>query len=57
MTTHDYPVIQSTSEDDDPVAELVKDFHMSDPDRTKIWSLKSARERCMLFDRLAAAET
>ena len=57
MTAHSYPDLRATasaSEVDD--AELVEDYDMSDPDRTKIMPL-SARERCTLFDRLTVAET
>lgn len=52
MIDHRYPDLRSSSDVDD--AELVEDYDMSDPDRTKIMPL-SAKERCALFDRLAAA--
>ena len=57
MTDHRYPDLRATaSASDVDDAELVQDYDMSDPERTKIRPLKSARERCALFERLAAAE-
>ena len=50
----DYPKVRAT--DDNPTAELQEDYDLSDPDRTKIKPLKSAKERCDLFDRLTMAE-
>ncbi len=57
MVAYGYPNLQTTAEDDDnPVAELVEDYDMSDPERSKIKPLKSARDRCALFDRLASKD-
>ena len=56
MCLRDYLKVRATDakDDDDSVAELEKDYDMSDPERSKIMPL-SAKERCALFDRLAAA--
>lgn len=52
----DYPEVRAAA-DDDSTAELVEDYDMSDPDRTKIKPLKSylltsAKERYILFERI-----
>jgi len=51
----DYPKVRA-SVDDDSTAELETPYDMSDPDRTKIKPLKSAKERYEFFDKVAASE-
>ena len=50
----DYPVVRAA--DDDSIAELETPYKISDPDRTKIKPLKSARERYDYFRKVATAD-
>lgn len=56
MTNYSYPKVRTTAEDDDSTAERQEDYDMSDPDRSKINPLESAKGRCALFDKVAANE-
>ena len=51
-----YPKVYA-SVDGDSIAELQEDYDMSDPDRSKIKPLKSARERYEFFAKVVANET
>ncbi len=59
MPAHHYPDVRTSRTediDDNPTAELQEDYDLSDPDRSKIVPLKSAKERYEFFDKVAANE-